>query len=134
MRQWDVHMKMYVKIILLNDQGLPFMGKGPRQLLRGIERLGSINQAAKEMHLSYMKALKIIKKMEICLGGKILETKIGGKNHGGSALTPLARQFLEIFSAYEARVTNYAEKHFAVVHQRVEALKQDRSQPSVDAH
>jgi len=63
-------MEIRIKLLVLNDEGKPFMGTGPIQLLQGIERLGSINQAAKEMKMSYVKALKIIKKMEECLGGK----------------------------------------------------------------
>jgi len=85
-------MKIRVKVLVLNDEGEPYMGTGPILLLQGIERLGSINQAAKEMKMSYVKALKIIKKMEICLGGKILKTTIGGNDYGGSKLTDLARR------------------------------------------
>ena len=67
-------MKIHLKLVVLNEQGLPFMGRGPVELLRGIERLGSINQAAKEMNMSYVKAWKIIKRMEASLGGKMLKT------------------------------------------------------------
>lgn len=116
-------MQIYLKLIVLNDQGLPFMGKGGVQLLRGIERLGSINQAAKEMNLSYVKALKIIKKMEANLDGKILKTKIGGKDHGGSELTPLAVKFLDLFTAYEAAVADFAEEQFTVIKERLDALR-----------
>jgi molybdate transport system regulatory protein len=108
-------MKIHLKLTVLNDQGEPFMGRGPVQLLQGIERLGSINQAAKEMNLSYVKALKIIKRIEVSLGGKILSTKIGGKNHGGSELTPLAAKFLDLFTAYEAEVANFAQEKFATI-------------------
>jgi len=105
-------MKIHLKLIVLNDQGEPFMGRGPVQLLQGIARLGSINQAAKEMNLSYVKALKMIKKIEACLGSKILITKIGGKEHGGAELTPLAGNFLNFFAAYEAEVENFAQERF----------------------
>ena len=105
-------MKIHLKLSVSNDQGEPFMGRGPVQLLQGISRLGSINQAAKEMNLSYVKALKIIKKIETCLGGKILITKIGGKEHGGAELTPLAVKFLNFFTAYEAEVENFAQERF----------------------
>lgn len=116
-------MQIYLKLSILNDEGLPFMGKGGVQLLRGIERLGSINQAAKEMNLSYVKALKIIKKMEASLDGKILKTKIGGKDHGGSELTPLAVKFLDLFTAYEAAVTDFAEEQFTVINKRLNNLR-----------
>ena len=108
-------MKIHLKLSVLNDQGLPFMGRGPVQLLQGIERLGSINQAAKEMNMSYVKALKIIKRIEVGLGGKILRTKIGGKEHGGAELTPLAKKFIDLFTAYEAEVANFAQERFTTI-------------------
>ena len=91
------------------------MGRGPVQLLQGIERLGSINQAAKEMNLSYVKALKMIKNIEASVGGKILITKIGGKEHGGAELTPVASKFLMAYTAYEAEVTTFAQEKSAFI-------------------
>jgi hypothetical protein len=49
-----------------------------------------INQATNEMKMSYVKALKIIKKIEVCRGGKILKTTTGGKDYGGSKLHDLS--------------------------------------------
>lgn len=97
---------------VLNEQGLPFMGRGPVRLLQDIRRLGSINAAAKEMNMSYVKAWKIIKRMEASLGGKVLKTEIGGKNHGGSELTPLANRFLGLFTSCEATVSDFAQEQF----------------------
>jgi molybdate transport system regulatory protein len=118
-------MKIYLKIIVLNDEGRPFMGRGPVELLQGIERLGSINQAAKEMNMSYVKAWKIIKRMEASLGGKILKTTIGGKDYGGSELTALATKFLNIYTTYEAEVANFAQERFTLPLERIEALEKE---------
>jgi len=115
-------MKIHLKLSVLNDQGLPFMGRGPVRLLQGIERLGSINQAAKEMNMSYVKALKMIKTIEACLDGKILITKIGGKEHGGAELTPLAKKCIELFTAYETEVANFAQERFISIKEHLEAL------------
>jgi len=116
-------MKLQFILRLLNDQGLPFMGRGPVLLLQGIDRLGSINQAAKEMNMSYVKAWKVIKRMEASMGGKILKTEIGGREHGGSELTPLAREFLAFYSAYEEEVAKFAREKFSEIQGRLEALK-----------
>jgi molybdate transport repressor ModE-like protein len=118
-------MRLHLKLSVLNDQGVPFMGRGPVQLLQGIERLGSINQATKEMNMSYLKAWKIIKRMETCLGGKILKTTIGGKDYGGSELTPLATKFLDFYTAYEAEVANFAQERFTRTLKRIEALEKE---------
>ena len=113
-------MRIQIKLSVLNEQGLPFLGRGPIQLLQGIKRLGSINAAAKEMNMSYVKAWKIIKRMEASLGGKVLKTEIGGKNHGGSELTPLADKFIGLYTAYEATVSGFAEEQFKLVKMHVE--------------
>jgi molybdate transport system regulatory protein len=113
-------MRFHLKLTILSEQGVPFMGRGPARLLQGIKRLGSINQAAREMKMSYVKAFKIIKKMETCLGGKILNTTIGGKDYGGSKLTPLAARFLDHYMAYEAEVTNFAQERFELAVKYIE--------------
>jgi molybdate transport system regulatory protein len=115
-------MIIHLKLSILNDQGLPFMGRGPVRLLQGIERQGSIKQAAEEMNMSYVKAWKIIKRIEASLGGKILKTKIGGKDHGGSELTPLARKFIDHFTAYETEVADFAQEQFTLIKEHLEAL------------
>lgn len=48
------------KLYICGDNGLKFFGKGPQILLYGVERLGSLHQAAAEMNLSYSKALHMI--------------------------------------------------------------------------
>jgi molybdate transport system regulatory protein len=120
-------MKIHLKLKVLNPEGVPFMGRGPVELLRGIEHLGSINQAAKTMNMSYVKAWKMIKVMENSLGGKILETKIGGRNHGGSELTPLAKILMDDFSAYEADVERFAEEQFTAMQRHFRALARRRT-------
>ncbi len=114
-------MDIRIKLSVLNDQGLPFMGRGPVELLLGIKRLGSIKQAAEEMQMSYVKAWKIIKRMEISLGSKILKTEIGGRDHGGSELTALADSFLDSFTSYESAVADFARREFASVKDRIAA-------------
>lgn len=123
-------MNIYVKLSVLDDEGHPFMGKGGGQLLQGIKRLGSINQAAKEMDLSYIKALKIIRKMETSLGHKILNTKIGGKERGGAQLTPLAAEILDLFMAYEATVTAFAQEQFGKINDRIDAMVKELEEES----
>ena len=114
-------MNIHFKLSILNDQGLPFMGRGPVRLLQGIERLGSIKQAAREMNMSYVKAWKIIKVMEDSLGGKILKTAIGEKDHGGSELTPRAKQFIGLIMVFEAEVAHFAQERFQRIKEQLEA-------------
>ncbi len=118
-------MKLKVRVTILNQDGDPMMGIGSIWLLQRIRRVQSINQAAKEMGLSYVKALKMLKNMETCLGRQILIKKIGGKDHGGSKLTPFAEAFLEVFETYQATVTDFAEQEFQHFLEQVHRLQEE---------
>ena len=61
-------MKIKVKVTIVNKDNEAFMGIGPIWLLERIRKLGSINQAAKDMGMSYVKALKILNRLAKNLG------------------------------------------------------------------
>jgi len=73
-------------------------GIGPYRLLVLVEQLGSLNKAAKEMGLSYSKAINILNRAESGMNTKLLDREVGGTNGGGSSLTPEA---LIIMSKYK---------------------------------
>lgn len=87
--------------VMLYKDNLKFFGEGPRRLLHGIEKNGSLRAAALEMNLSYSKALHMMKRAEEALGFSLTEKSIGGKGGGGSCLTKEAKVFLEKFDRYQ---------------------------------
>jgi molybdate transport system regulatory protein len=91
------------------------MGIGLVWLLRGVEKAGSLNAAAKEMDMSYSKAHKLVKTLEAALGGKVLASIRGGSERGGSALTPKGLRFLKRYEALDASIRKQSEKLFAKV-------------------
>lgn len=100
--------------VFLYDGDTKFFGEGPYQLLRGIERTGSLRKASLEMELSYSKAISIISRAEQVLGYSLTEKKTGGKGGGGSTLTVEAKQFIEKYekyreACYEANAEIYNE-------------------------
>ena len=54
-------MKITTKVLFLDDDGQRFFGDGPYQLLLGLEKTGSLRQAAAEMGMAYSKALRLVK-------------------------------------------------------------------------
>jgi len=88
------------------------MGIGTAWLLRGVEKAGSLNEAAKEMDMSYSKAHKLVKTLEAALGEKVLASARGGSDRGGSALTPEGLRFLERYEALDASIRKQAEIFF----------------------
>ncbi|MFA5460935.1 MAG: TOBE domain-containing protein [Sulfurimonas sp.] len=79
-----------------NDKS--FLGSGRIELLRHIERTGSIHAAAKEMKMSYKAAWERINSMNELADEPIIERKIGGKGGGGTTLTPYAYELIETYN------------------------------------
>ncbi|MDD2496639.1 MAG: LysR family transcriptional regulator [Desulfitobacteriaceae bacterium] len=63
-----------------------------------IDKLGSLNKAAKELHMSYSHAWNLIKILEKRLGFKLLQREVGGNSGGGSFLT---KDACELMKKYE---------------------------------
>ena len=93
-------MKPVIRIQLVDDAGQKFFGEGPCRLLRLVEEHGSLRSAAASMGMAYSKALKLIKQAESALGFPLTERSVGGRDGGGSTLTPEGRAFLRRYEAY----------------------------------
>ena len=93
-------MKAVTKITFLDDNGERFFGEGPARLLHGVEETGSLRQAAISMGMAYTKAHKIIKHAEEVLGYPLMSRAIGGKDGGGSRLTPEGKEWLTRYESY----------------------------------
>ena len=93
-------MKPVTKITLTDDNGIKFFGEGPCRLLRCVEKAGSLRAAATEMEMAYSKAIKLLKQAETNLGFPLTRRSTGGKDGGGSILTPEGKQWLQQYEAY----------------------------------
>ena len=103
----EIKSKLWLEI-----EGRPVFGRGRRFLLEAIDTYGSINQAAKEINISYRKAWGYIKAMEERLGIKLIVRKTGGRNGGGAALTEEAREFLSKFEELENGIREIVDARF----------------------
>lgn len=116
-------MNVKLKISLVNSNDESFMGIGLVWLLRKIKETGSISQGAKDMNMSYAKAHRIIKRLELNTGEKILVTKIGGIDRGSASLTFFAEEFVRKYDEYQKIVKNFAETEFNAFLNDVEKIK-----------
>ena len=94
------NMKPVTKIQFFDENGEKFFGEGPCRLLRLVEETGSLRCAAASMEMAYSKALKLVKQAEEALGVPLTQRCVGGKDGGGSTLTPEGRRFLLQYEAY----------------------------------
>ena len=93
-------MQAVTRVIFLDEDGEKFFGEGPCRLLHAVEQTGSLRAAAQSMGMAYTKALKILKNAEQALGFALTERTAGGKDGGGSRLTPEGKEWLERYEAY----------------------------------
>ncbi len=100
-------MKVAYKVWLVND-GKAF-GEGPYQLLKGVEKNGSLRQAAIDMGMSYRKAWLTVQTSENKLGFPLLERTVGGASGGGSQITPAGRELLRRYEQFREEVKDSLE-------------------------
>lgn len=93
-------MRAVTKIQFTDDEGNKFFGEGPLRLLRCVEKTGSLRAAAIEMEMAYSKAIRLLKQAEANLGFPLTQRSTGGKDGGGSVLTPEGKRWLRQYEAY----------------------------------
>ena len=65
-----------------------------------MEETGSLRAAALSMGMAYSKALKLLTNAEAALGFPLTMRTTGGKDGGGSVLTPQGKEWLKKYEAY----------------------------------
>lgn len=93
--------------------GRRVFGSGLAGLLEGIDRLGSLSEAAKSMKISYRQAWDLIREAESGLGKRLIVPRAGGAGGGGSTLSEDGRKVLKLFKAVSRDVAEYADARFA---------------------
>ncbi|MHC4267781.1 MAG: winged helix-turn-helix domain-containing protein [Planctomycetota bacterium] len=107
-------MKVKFKIWIEQDDNVAF-AEGRRMLLEAVDRLGSLNAAAKELGMSYRAAWGKIKTTEKALGLKLLDVTTGGKGGGGAKLTNEARKLVSSYNNYVKKMSKIVEKEFKLM-------------------
>ena len=93
-------MKPEMRVYLIDDENRKFFGEGPYRLLRAVEETGSLRAAAGTMDMAYTKALKMLRHAEQAVGAPLTTRSTGGKDGGGSRLTPEGKELLAKYEAY----------------------------------
>ena len=86
-------------------------GRGIASLCLGVRELGSLNAAAKSMHMAYSKAWRIMKETEDALGFQMLNRD----GAHGSTLTVEGNKMLDAYLEVEAHLQKVAEEEFAKI-------------------
>lgn len=108
-------MQLYGSIWVKKD-GKNFIGRGRIQLLKEIEKNGSIAQAARNMKMSYKAAWDAVDIMNGLAEKKIVTKKYGGKGGGQTNLTIYGHKLIALFDEIE-------KNHNGFLKQTCEKLK-----------
>lgn len=99
--------------IWIECNGERFFGPGPAELLERIQTTGSINQAARQMKMSYKKAWEIINTLNANAASPFVITQTGGSSGGGSVVSAEAIQMIRIYRQLRERVDKLLQKESA---------------------
>jgi molybdate transport system regulatory protein len=77
------------------------LGPGKVELLALIGRTGSINQAARRMGMSYMRAWSLVQTMNRCFKQPLVLVSRGGEGGGGAELTEIGGQVVALYQQME---------------------------------
>ncbi|MGD8529968.1 MAG: LysR family transcriptional regulator [Syntrophobacterales bacterium] len=105
-------MKVRTKVWIEDNRGKVIFGGGREHMLEAIDRLGSMNKAAKALKMSYRGLWARIKSTENRVGVKLVATRAGGGKASGSSLTPTGKRFLKNYKLLENSVHQRADKEF----------------------
>jgi len=93
--------------VWLKEGDKSFLGSGRVELLEKIATTGSIAKAAKEMGMSYKAAWDAVDAMNNLSSEPLVERNTGGKNGGGTTLTPKGAEVVEVFKALEKKYRKF---------------------------
>lgn len=88
-------------------------GDGRWQLLAAIREHGSLQQACRELGISYRKAWGDLRKSEKELGITFLEKHRGGSGGGNTSLTEDGKRWLDAYTRFRVDVERSIEQAFA---------------------
>lgn len=80
------------------------------ELLDAVDRIGSINRAARDVGLSYKGAWEMIERANSLSPRLLIETATGGREGGGTKLTETGRKLLALFSRLQEEHRLFLER------------------------
>jgi molybdate transport system regulatory protein len=86
------------KVWIEDERGV-LLSEWRTDLLAAVDDTGSLVRAAEQVDVPYRTAWERIREMEDALGESLVETVSGGRDGGGSRLTPAGRDLVTRFRA-----------------------------------
>lgn len=107
------------------------LGPGMARLLELVAEKGSIRAAAAAMGMSYRKAWLLIQDIQKTFNGEVVMASAGGVSGGGTRLTVLGQEILQIYRNVESRALRAAEAELKTLADMVQATAPRRRRKRV---
>jgi molybdate transport system regulatory protein len=99
--------------------GICSVGFGKIALLEGIDRCGSLSQAARDMGMSYRRAWLLIESMNTGFEKPVVNSNIGGSGGGGAVVTDFGHQLIATFRSTELTLATLVENQMSEIARQV---------------
>jgi molybdate transport system regulatory protein len=97
------------------------------QLLEAMEAWGSISAAGRAMHISYTKAWHLLHEINLVCGRETVDRQIGGKNGGGTGLTPFGVSLVARYRKIERVAAGAVEEDLRQLQSDIRSIKESRT-------
>jgi molybdate transport system regulatory protein len=87
------------------------VGPGKIELLRAIDKHGSLSEAAKSIGLSYRQGWLLVKDLNDTFRNPITTSTVGGRTGGGVCVTPLGKMLINAYEEADLYHREYASTH-----------------------
>ena len=78
------------------------LGPGKAELLELLVQTGSLNEAARRLEMSYMRAWTLVKTMNRCFRRPLTVAERGGRKGGGMLVTATGRRVLALYQEMDS--------------------------------
>jgi molybdate transport system regulatory protein len=91
------------------------IGPGKVALLEAIVTAGSITAAAKDLGMSYRRAWLLVDDMNRCFKKPVVDSAKGGKEGGGTVVTPTGLEVVALYRGIEAEAQKATDRDLAKI-------------------
>ncbi|OBX25416.1 LysR family transcriptional regulator [Subsaximicrobium wynnwilliamsii] len=88
----------------IEADGEKYYGPGPHELLKQIQKEGSLSKAAEKMHMSYKKAWAMVQRLNQFSEEALVILKKGGQHGGGAEVSPYALEIMKEYDTLQLKV------------------------------
>jgi molybdate transport system regulatory protein len=88
----------------IEADGEKYYGPGPHELLKQIQKEGSLSKAAEKMHMSYKKAWAMVQRMNQFSEEPLVILKKGGQHGGGAEVSRYAFEIMKEYDELQLKV------------------------------